>query len=61
VKTYFVDLNLHAIPDPQARKRCLSMPTAFSLPNKDVDLLIESGRSLLAAHPEFQKLLLDFK
>lgn len=57
VQTYFVEVNLHKIVNPKARRRFLSMPTSLFLWPSDVDDLIEMGRMLLTASPEFQSLV----
>jgi NTE family protein len=61
VQTYFVEVSLHEIADPKVRRRFLTMPTSLFLSSGDVDALIDMGRTLVAASPEFQRLLTDLK
>ena len=61
VRTYLVEVRLHEIADPKVRRRFLSMPTSVFLSSGDVDALIDMGRTLVAASPEFQRLLADLK
>ena len=61
IKSYFVEVSLHKIADPNARRRFLSMPTSLFLSSGDVDALINVGRTLVVQSPEFQRLLADLK
>jgi NTE family protein len=61
VQSYFVEVSLHKIADPNARRRFLSMPTSLFLWSDDVDALIDMGRTLVTTSPEFQRLLADLK
>ncbi len=61
VQSYFVEVSLHKIADPEVRRRFLSMPTSLFLSTGDVDALIDMGRTLVTSSPEFQRLLADLK
>lgn len=54
---HVVNVNLRDAPDLMGRQFLLQIPTAFSLPSADVDRLMEAGRSILYASPEFKALL----
>ena len=54
---HVVSVNLRDAPEALERDTLLRLPTAFSLPGGDVDLLIEAGRRVLLASPEYQALL----
>ena len=57
VAPYFIKLDFDSIGNKKQRKFFNNMATSFSLPNNEVDKLIEAGRKLLRQSPEFQKLL----
>lgn len=61
VQTYFVEVNVHEIADPEVRRRFLAMPTNLFLSTRDVDALIDMGQTLVAQSPDFQRLLADFR
>ena len=54
---YFIKLDFESIDNKKQRKFFNNMATSFSLPNDQVDKLIEAGHKLLRQSPEFQKLL----
>jgi len=54
---HLINVNLRDAPELLARRRLLQVPTAFSIPAEDADSLIQAGRSILRASPEFQALL----
>ena len=54
---YFIKLDFESIDNKKQRKFFNNMATSFSLPNDEVDKLIEAGHKLLRQSPEFQKLL----
>ncbi|MCK5915115.1 MAG: patatin-like phospholipase family protein [Deltaproteobacteria bacterium] len=56
---YFIQLNFRQIKTHQKRSFLNAIPTSFSLNDKQVDGLIEAGREMLLANPEFQRLLTD--
>jgi len=57
VTPFFIKLDFESIGDYKQRQFFNNMATSFSLPNDEVDLLIEAGHELLRESPEFQKLL----
>lgn len=56
-KIHVINVNLRDAPDLVRRRALLQVPTSFSIPPKDVDQLIEAGRGVLRASPEFKKLM----
>ena len=54
---HVINVNLRDAPEPLARRRLLQIPTAFSVPPDDVDNLIQAGRSILLASPDYQALV----
>ena len=54
---YLIQLDFESIDDPKTRHIFNNMATSFSLPNTEVDDLIEAGHRLLQESPEFQKLI----
>ena len=59
VGTYFIRLNLGQVADPARREFLNTIPTSFSLTDEQVDVLIETGESLLLNNAEFKRLLID--
>jgi len=57
VTPYFIKLDFESIGNKKQRNLFNNMATSFSLPDEEVDNLIEAGRTLLRQSPEFQKLL----
>jgi NTE family protein len=57
VKPFIIALDFDNIVDVEVRRIFNNMATSFSLPDDDVDKLIEAGHSLLEASPEFQELI----
>ena len=57
VTPYFIQLDFESIADPERRHIFNNMATSFSLPNEEVDELIEAGHRLLQKSPEFQDLM----
>ncbi|MGB5425906.1 MAG: patatin-like phospholipase family protein [Gammaproteobacteria bacterium] len=57
VTPFFIKLDFQSIGDQQYRRIFNNMATSFSLPNDEVDKLIEAGRTLLRQSPVFQELL----
>jgi len=56
-KIHVINVNLRDAPDLVRRRALLQVPTSFSIAPKDVDDLIEAGRKVLLASPEFHALL----
>lgn len=54
---YFIKLDFKSIGNKKQRNFLNNMATSFSLPDNEVDKLIEAGRKLLRQSPEFQQLL----
>jgi NTE family protein len=59
VEAYFIEVSFDEVPQPQLKLFLNKIPTSFSLEDEQVDALISSGRSLLSADPEFQRLIKD--
>jgi NTE family protein len=60
VKAFLITLDFDSIVNDEERRHFNNMPTSFSLPDDDVDKLIEAGHTLLEASPEFQALVATF-
>ena len=54
---YFIKLDFESIADEKVRLVFNNMATSFSLPNEEVDNLIEAGRVLLRRSPDYQRLI----
>jgi len=61
VNPYFIKLDFESIANKQQRLLFNNMATSFSLPDDEVDKLIEAGHELLRQSPVFQKLLEDIR
>lgn len=61
VRMCVVEVNFEALQPAARRDRFLSLPTTFSLPERDVRDLIAVGHELLEQSPAFQKLLRALK
>jgi NTE family protein len=59
VETYFIRIDLEQVEDPEERDFLNRIPTSFSLTDKQVDALIETGGHLLRNNPEFRRLMAD--
>ena len=57
VTPYFIKLDFESISDARTRHIFNNMATSFSLPNTEVDDLIEAGHRLLKQSPEYQDLI----
>ena len=57
VTPFFIKLDFQSIGDKQYRRIFNNMATSFSLPDDEVDQLIEAGRQLLLQSPAYQELL----
>ncbi len=57
VTPFFIKLDFQSIGDKQYRRTFNNMATSFSLPDDEVDQLIEAGRQLLLQSPAYQELL----
>lgn len=58
---YFIDVSLRNVHDPAERTRFMDIPTAFTLPRKDVDDLRSLARRLLAESPQYQALMMNLQ
>lgn len=58
---YLVEAHLRDIADPAERNRLMHVPTALRLETQQVQSLIEAGRKLLDASPEFKRLVKDLQ
>ncbi|MGE0144174.1 MAG: patatin-like phospholipase family protein [Planctomycetota bacterium] len=56
-EAHLIEISLEQIVDAKDRADYLATPTDLVLPRERVDGLIEKGRALLRAHPEFRALL----
>jgi len=59
VTTYFIQIGLDEVTQPQLKLLLNKIPTSFSLTNEQVEAVIESARSLLRNDPDFQRFLAD--
>ena len=57
VKAFLISLDFDNIVNEEVRRLFNNMATSFSLPDDEVDKLIEAGHRLLEASPEFQELV----
>jgi len=57
VTPYFIKLDFESIADEKVRLIFNNMATSFSLPNEEVDDLIEAGHVLLRQSPDYQRLI----
>ena len=54
VRGTLVHLSLEEVADPEVRKRLQAIPTGLTIPDKDVDLLVEWGRRLVVENPNIR-------
>jgi NTE family protein len=54
---FFIKLDFESIADKKQRNLLNNMATSFSLPDQEVDQLIEAGHNLLRQSPAYQRLL----
>jgi NTE family protein len=59
VKPYFIEVSFEGVTQPELKLFLNKIPTSFRLDKEQVDALIENGRTLLRADPEYQQLLKD--
>ncbi len=57
VKSFFIKIDFKSIADEGRRRIFNNMATSLSLPDQEVDNLIEAGHDLLRASPDYQELL----
>jgi len=58
---FFIKLDFESIANVRQRKFLNNMATSFSLPDDEVDTLIDAGRILLRKSPEYRKLLAEIR
>ena len=61
VNTYFIELKFDDLPDLKMRNITNNMATSLSLPDDQVDMLYEAGRTLLRESKDFQRLLQNLR
>ena len=59
IKTYMVDVRFENIKDKEEADYLSKLPTAFRMPDEDVDRLKAAARRLVIESGQFQKLLKD--
>ncbi len=57
VNTYFIDINLSNIDDPELKKYLNNIPTDLELEPEQVDALIQEGIKQVKQHPELARFL----
>lgn len=58
---HVITLNLRDAPQSLESNRLMQVPTAFTIPRADVDLLIRAGRRLLLDSPELRRLAAELQ
>jgi len=56
-----IHIRFDRIKDPETKKYVGSIPTDFKLPKKDVELLIETGKTLLQESKHYQEFVKDLR
>jgi NTE family protein len=59
--TYFIYLRFEAEPDPETRDWLNHLPTTLALPRPTIDRIVAAAPRLLAASPDYQRLLSDLE
>jgi NTE family protein len=59
MKVYMVEVSFDNIQDAKRRRYLKRIPTSFKLSDEQVDDLIQAGRELIVAEPQFQELLMN--
>ena len=57
VKGALIQISLASVEDESLRRRLQSIPTSLTLPDEDVDALIQQGETLVRTNPELRALL----
>jgi NTE family protein len=60
VQGALIHIPLASIADEATRQRLLALPTSLTLPDADVDALVDQGRTLITSNPTLLGLLADF-
>ena len=59
IQSYFINIGLESIREPELKRFFNKIPTSFSLSPEAVDKLIIGGHNLLHKDPEYQRLVSD--
>ena len=60
VQGALIRLSLADIADDAIRRRLMAVPTSLTVPDADVDALVDAGRTLITSDPTLLRLLADF-
>ena len=60
VQGALIQISLANVADDALRQRLTSLPTSLTLPDADVDALVDAGRTLISGNPVLLKLLAGF-
>jgi NTE family protein len=60
VKGALVQVSLASVADEATRRRLQAIPTSLTIPDADVDALVDQGRTLLQTNPTLLGLIADF-
>ena len=61
VQGALIHVSLADIADEDIRRRLMALPTTLTLPDADVDALVDEGQALIRNNPTLLKLLADFR
>ena len=59
VRGALVHISLASIPDPQERQRLQAIPTGLTIPDEDIDLLVNAGERLVQRNDAIRGLISD--
>jgi NTE family protein len=60
VKGALVQISLNSVANEATRRRLQAIPTSLTIPNADVDALVNQGKTLLQTNPTLLDLIADF-
>jgi len=60
VRGTLIQVSLAGIADEAMRRRLMALPTSLTIPDADVDALVEEGQTLTRGNPTLRELLADF-
>jgi NTE family protein len=60
VQGALIQISLADVTNEVLRQRLMAIPTSLTLPDADVDALVDEGRTLISSNPTLLKLLADF-
>ena len=60
VQSGLIQISLSAIADDAMRRRLQAIPTSLTIPDADVDALVEEGRDQIRSNPMLRELIADF-